>query len=165
MITATYEFSGNWQALMAGFDRAQEIVADELYRFMVEADQFLEREAKDRMPTASGIGRASMFSSEQKLPYGAIGVTGSPLPHVAFVELGTRPHFPPIEPLQDWVRLKFGVPESQTYGIALAIARKIAARGTLAVGMYHRAFAAGKPMLERMVGEARDRVVARLAGP
>lgn len=158
------EITRDWQVAIDAMERMPQVASDELYAALVEADQFLEREAKERMPTATGVGRASIFSQEQKLPTGALGVVGSPLPHLVYVELGTRPHFPPIQPLQDWVRVKFGVPEDQSYGIALAIARKIAQRGTLGVGMFHQALAHGKPTLDRIFQRARDRIAAKLTG-
>ena len=33
-------------------------------------------------------------------------VVGSPVEYGTFVELGTRPHFPPYEPIRQWVELK-----------------------------------------------------------
>jgi hypothetical protein len=41
------------------------------------------------------------------------------------VEYGTRPHFPPVEPLEDWAR-RHGMPP----GTGFLIARKIAKYGT-----------------------------------
>lgn len=152
-------------SLQAAWDQAPQIVGEELLRGMREADALLEREVKDAMPTASGLSRASIFSRETRLPEGALGVVGSALPHVAYVELGTRPHFPPVEALEDWVRQKFGYTrDAQVHGAALAIARKIAARGTLGVGMFHRSFARLESTLDRIFTAARNRVAARLAG-
>ena len=42
-----------------------------------------------------------------------------------YVEFGTRPHFPPIEPLEEWAR-RHGMPP----GTGFLIARKIARYGT-----------------------------------
>jgi hypothetical protein len=51
-------------------------------------------------------------------------------PHAPFMEFGTRPHFPPIGPLAEWVYRK-GIADSEEEAeqIALAIARKIAKEG------------------------------------
>ncbi len=124
----------------------------------------LERETKDLTPTATGLSRNSIFSQEQTFAAGVLGVVGTAQLHVAYVELGTKPHFPPIEPLRDWVRVKFGLPDKDTYGPALAIARKIAARGTLGVGMFHRAFARNRAAVAAMFEAARNRIAARLGG-
>lgn len=153
-----------WQELDAAFRRAPDIVREELRAAVTEADQLLEREVKDLTPTASGISRASIFSREQILPDGGIGVVGTSQPHVAYVELGTRPHFPPVEALEDWVRTKLAVPEKRVHGVAYLIARKIAARGTLGVGMFHRTWARQQGAVARRFALARDRIVLRMAG-
>lgn len=142
-----------------------EITQAELHRAMFEATVLLEREVKDATPTATGLTRASIGSFVTDVPDGLLGVVGSAQPHVEYVELGTRPHFPPLEPIQDWVRVKFGISEeSEIEAAALAIARKIAARGTLGVGMFHRTWARLGPQVETLFSRARDRIAARMAG-
>jgi len=42
-----------------------------------------------------------------------------------YVEFGTRPHFPPLEPIKDWARRVIG-----DEGVAFPIARKISREGT-----------------------------------
>lgn len=153
-----------WTQLDAAFRQAPEIVRQELLAAVTEADQLLEREVKDKTPTATGGSRASIFSREQALDAGAIGVVGSAQPHIAYVELGTKPHFPPVEALEDWVRVKLGISdEKKIHGVAMAIARKIAVRGTLGVGMFHRTWAQQLPAVVAMFERARDRIVARMA--
>jgi len=154
-----------WQALDAAWRQAPEMVREELLAAVTEADQLLEREVKDKTPTATGVSRASIFSREQALESGAIGVVGTALPHVAYVELGTKPHFPPVEALEDWVRAKLRISdEKKIHGVALAIARKIAVRGTLGVGMFHRTWAQQQAGVLRIFAAAQIRIAARLAG-
>lgn len=51
-------------------------------------------------------------------------------PHAPFMEYGTRPHFPPLAPIKQWVWRKFDVAtEEEAEEIALAICRKIAHHG------------------------------------
>lgn len=154
-----------WAALDADFRRAPDIVREEMLKAVTEADQLLEREVKDLTPTATGMSRAGIFSQEQPLPDGAIGVVGTAQPHMVYVELGTLPHFPPVEPLEDWVRVKLGISdEKEVHSVAYRIARKIAARGTLAVGMFNRTWARQETAVVRIFEAARDRIAARLAG-
>lgn len=55
----------------------------------------------------------------------------SPLNYAAPVELGTKPHFPPLEPLKDWVRVKFALhTDEQVESAARAVQRKIGFHGT-----------------------------------
>lgn len=153
-----------WAELDTAFRRAPEIVREELLAAVTESDQLLEREVKDRMPTASGVSRASIFSREQVLGDGGIGVVGSAQPHIVYVELGTKPHFPPVAALEDWVRQKLAVPENRVHGVAYAIARKIARHGTKPVGMFGNTWAQQRDAVVRRFALARDRIVARTAG-
>ena len=137
-------------------------LTDELLTAMTEVDALLQREVAENTPTAFGTLRSSIFSEERIQGDGVLGVVGSPLEHAVYVELGTKPHFPPLEPLEDWVRVKFGLTDdAQVKGAALAIARKIAARGTLAVGMFNRTFRYYQPQIERRFEQAVQRAVDR----
>jgi hypothetical protein len=44
------------------------------------------------------------------------------LNYAPFVEFGTRPHFPPLEPIREWCR-RHSIPEEAAYAIALKISR------------------------------------------
>lgn len=51
-------------------------------------------------------------------------------PHAPFMEYGTRPHFPPLEPLAEWAYQKgLADSEEEAQAVALGVARKIAAKG------------------------------------
>lgn len=170
--------------LQRAFERAPQLVAEEMLRAMAEADLLLQREAQELTPVGVGGGgglRGSITRREEPLSGGRIlGVVGSPLSYAAAVELGTRPHMPPIEPLIDWVRQKLpagqrvsiktrrstitkeGAGEAER--IARAIQWKIAHYGTPAVGMFHRALAANRAQIARIFGAARERIAQRLGG-
>jgi hypothetical protein len=61
------------------------------------------------------------------------------------VELGTRPHFPPVDALMDWVKVKLGISSpTEARRVAFLVARKIAARGTQGAFMFRDAFNAGR---------------------
>lgn len=55
------------------------------------------------------------------------GIVGVGEKYGLFVEGGTRPHFPPVAPLERWAQTKLG-----QSGLGFVIARKIAQRGTKA---------------------------------
>lgn len=152
-----------WTQLNAALVRSPDIVREEMLAAVTEADQLLEREVKDLTPTATGQSRASIFSREQSLPDGAIGVVGTTQPSVVYVELGTRPHFPPIQALEDWVRVKLGISdEKRIHGVAYLVARKIAARGTLGVGMFHRTISRQRDAVQRIFDRGLARIAARM---
>jgi hypothetical protein len=52
------------------------------------------------------------------------------LVHNSFVEYGTEPHFPPIEPLVRWAHLKLGLGDKEAKKAAWGIAKTIAKEGT-----------------------------------
>jgi hypothetical protein len=104
------------QELEAQLARNPAVVLEELEAAATEADLLLEREVKENMPTAHGTLRASVFHEEQVNDEGVIGLVGTPLTIVP-VELGSRPH-PPIEPLIDWVKVKFGPGDRAARGAA-----------------------------------------------
>ena len=102
----------------------------ELTRALLEATALLVRAVKLAAPTPPPLTRASIGSFITEIPDGLLGVVGSAQPHVEYVELGTRPHFPPLEPIQDWVRVKFGISEqSEVEAAARAIALTPAGEG------------------------------------
>ena len=52
-------------------------------------------------------------------------------PHGIFVHEGTRPHYPPFQPIREWVSRKLGVKENPAqYLISRAIVQKIGKKGT-----------------------------------
>ncbi len=82
--------------------------------------------------------------------------------YAEYVETGTRPHMPPVKALLLWVKLKFGAQdEKSALGIAWAVAKTIAKRGTQGHWMFARAFRRLEPMLqgilERGIGGALER--------
>lgn len=50
-------------------------------------------------------------------------------PHASYMDLGTRPFWPPFQPLFDWAKRKFGASDSEARRIAFLVRRKIATYG------------------------------------
>jgi hypothetical protein len=120
----------------------------------VELVAFLEGETKRRTPVGvTEAARGSIAGSVRRgVPVGRgveLGTLGSPLLHVLVVDRGRKPggRPPPVkawtgneEALDLWVRRKLKVTdEKEAVGVALAIARRVAARGTKGVRMFERA--------------------------
>lgn len=150
-------------ALQQGFARAPEYTRSELLAAMTEGTQLLEREVKDDMPAVSGLTRASVFSDAFSTPAGVLGVVGSASVAAAAVELGTKPHMPPVAPLEAWVHEKLGIAGPQARGVAFAIARKIASRGTKGQHHFSGVLALQLGALTRLFEGAAQRVAAHLA--
>ena len=164
MIDARIEVSG-LDALAAAFQRAPDIAADEMVTAVLEASLLLEREVKERTPTAGGTTRESIAAQEPRiLADRVVGEVASPLPHIAAVELGTRPHRPPVQPLADWAKLKFGADDAEATRIGHAVAAKIAARGTEGAFMFRDGLAANEAQVRDIVARGAARAAGRLAG-
>jgi len=154
---------GGAEQVAAAFAQAPDIAREELLRAVTEADSLLEREVREATPTAHGLLRAGMFHTEQVSESGVIGVVGSPLNYAEPVELGTRPHFPPIEPLIDWVKVKLGVPEKEARGVAFLVARKIARSGTKGAFMFSKTLKAQEAAVGAIFHAALARIAERIA--
>lgn len=154
----------NVAQVRAMFAASPQMAQEELLAAMTAVTLHLQREVAERTPTAYGTLRQSVFAEQRIEPDGVLGIVGSAIQYAPYVELGTRPHFPPIEPLKDWVRKKFALAEEeQVEAAAWSIARKIAARGTLAVGMFHLAASANEAQIEARFVRAGERLAARMA--
>jgi hypothetical protein len=115
----------------AGLARAPELTQRLLLGTMTEATMLLEREVKEEVPRgATGLTAASITSDAWVVPAGVLGVVGSSQPALGFVELGTKPHMPPVKALIPWVRAVLGLSAKEAPSVAFLIARKIAKRGT-----------------------------------
>jgi hypothetical protein len=150
--------------LAQAWREAPELVADELAKGVLEAELLLEREAKEGTPTATGLLRESIAAQQpRRLADQVLGVVGTSLAYAAPVELGTKPHFPPIPPLADWARVKLGIPADQAEHVGFLIARKIARTGTKGALMFTKALQSNAAQIERIIAQAGERIAARLA--
>ncbi len=165
-----YDISGD-EALIGQWAQAPQIVQEEMNAAMAEVTALLEREVKEKTPSSAPSGdlggasglKGSIISEQSVGPEGVIGMVGSPRAYAIPVELGTKPHWAPIQPLKDWVRVKFNVSEEkEVNSIAYAIQGGIAQHGTRAFGMFHRTFAHRAHDIEARFAQARDRIVQRL---
>ena len=166
--------------LDALWQQAPDITSEVLEAVTREATEFLAGEVQDLTPIgASGGGggglRDSIRAQEPEiLANNVLGVVGSDSEWAVPVELGTKPHFPPVEPLIDWVRqspkgqdflteLRKSEPNAKPAYAAFLIARKISWKGTKPVMMFHRAFAASEEQIKNKYSNATTRIVERLS--
>lgn len=113
-------------------------------------------------PVNTGALRASLGSFVWTGPDWVRGAVGSPVAYAPYVEYGTRPHWPPLAPLEAWARRKFTLGSGaeatkEARSIARRVAFAISKRGTKAARMLRHAFARAGPQLPRYVGQAVDR--------
>ena len=151
-------------ALERGYAQAPEVTRRELLAAMTQGTQLVEREVKDGMPRVTGLTAASVASDAFSSPVGVIGTVGSSQPSATFLELGTKPHMPPVEALVPWVKAVLGVEPKRARSVAYLVARKIARKGTKAQKPFDKAIAATEGQVLRMFEDAAGRVAVHLAG-
>lgn len=105
--------------------------------------RLLDETALRIQATARSNVRVDTGTLRRSIRIGGVGLTrtvtagGRDGPYAVFVEFGTRAHFPPLDPLVNWVRrnrVKLGLggqlDMAKIRSVAFAIARAIGRRGT-----------------------------------
>lgn len=153
--------------LARAFRESPEIVTEELTRATWESELLLERETKENTPVGIGGGGGLKGSIAARDPIvladTVIGMVGTPLDYAVPVELGTKPHMPPIQPLADWAEHKLNVEPGRARQVGYLIARKIALKGTQGAHMFERAFTANETQVQMIYAAARGRIAERVA--
>lgn len=151
-------------AVISGWEKAPQMMADELAKFAEGAALFMQGEIQERTPAAAGLLKQSFIASDAaRLSDGVIATVGTSLNYAVPVELGTKPHMPPVQAIADWVKVKLGIGGPAGEKIAWAIARKISKVGTKGAHMVQKAFDAGKPEVERQFAATIERIKNNLA--
>ena len=91
---------------------------------MRDATLVVVRAARQNAPVDTGRLRASIMPEVVQRDKVVMGIVGSPVVYAPYMELGTRPHWPPLKALEVWAR-RHGT-------VAFVIARAIAKKGTRA---------------------------------
>lgn len=115
-----------------------------------------------RTPFAFGFLRNSFMQKVFKRGRDIIGQVRSTSPYAWPVEEGSKPHFPPIAPIELWVRRKLQVKENAK-AIAFMIARKISIHGTKAVHMVRDTFREKQRPIESNYKQALSNITQRIA--
>lgn len=154
--------------LAKAWKRAPDIVLDELEKAISVSTGMLHAEIIDNTPVGAsgGSGAGLSGSISYVISRGAAdvtGVVGTPNPYAVPVEMGTKPHMPPLEPIIAWVQAKLGIEgEEEAEGIAQRIAWKIKAHGTEGQFMFRDSLDRLRPDIERSLTKAAETVLQRL---
>lgn len=150
--------------LRRAFEQAPDVAVDEL-RLAIESLVIdLAGLAATRWPKVTRNSAQSILPSVSVTPLGVLGLVGSPKSEVTFVELGTKPHWAPIRPLQEWVEKKFGISGGHAWAVAKVIQRNIAARGTQGKRIFEQVLQANQSVIQLTLDAAVARIVVRLQG-
>ena len=91
------------------------------------------------------------------------GILGTPLAHGEPVEMGTKPHFPPIGPIQFWVQQKLHIEgEKESRSVAFLIARAISKRGTKPRKMFSTGFDENEAAVRRILNGIPADIIRRV---
>jgi len=134
---------------------------------LTEALMLLERAIVMKTPYGAGPIhlRDSVHSKARTVGTKVYGVVGTPLEHGLPVEHGTKPHFPPIGPIQHWVQYKLHIQdETASRAAAYAISRAISRRGTKGAHMFEESFEDHEATVIRILEEIPADIIARVSG-
>lgn len=155
----------NAAQISAAFGRAPAMVLDELETTMGNITAYLARESMENTPTAAGTLRSAWITRVDVIAQldAVYGRVTNPLPHALPVELGTKPHFPPLAPLINWAEQKLHLYGEEAEAAARGIQRKIGRYGSPGMGMAHYALADGRSTIAAEFQECAQRIKVRLA--
>lgn len=155
-------------AQLADFwQRAPDITRTRIEQAMVVVDTQLQATLKQDLPRGAGgsAGLAgSIATEEHAFNDNVIGMVFSPEPYAAYIETGTRPHWAPIQPILDWVKVKFGLVDVAAKDRAYAIRGAIAKRGTKANPVWQNTWNNAQPSISETFSAAMQQIAADLAG-
>jgi hypothetical protein len=132
-----------------------------------EALMLLEAAVKKATPYGAGPIhlRDSETSAVKVRGSKVVGVTGTPLEHGEPVESGTKPHFPPLGPIQFWVERKLGIyDEKQAKSVAFLVARAISKRGTKGAQMFKNTMKDNEAKVLAILNEIPREIIRRVKG-
>lgn len=116
-----------------------------ILRAYQRATLLVQRTAKQLAPVDTGQLRASITPDVRQSWNRVQGVVGTNVVHGPFMELGTRPHWPPLAALATWAR-RHGT-------TAFVVARAIARKGLKARRYLQRAVEQNATAIQNIIGD------------
>jgi len=152
--------------LLAG--KAPEIIQKDLAAAMEKALDLLIRGVKKRTPRGVS-GPAGLAASIQKETVGRgtplmKGIVGTACKYGEPVESGTKPHFPPVDPIRYWVERKLHITGKEALSVAYAIATIMARSSRLGVHMFEKTSDENEVQVRQIFEEAGLIIVRHMEG-
>lgn len=140
--------------LQAKLERAgRDLHGEPIIAAMRESTLWVQRDAKLNAPVDTGRLRASITPEVRTEALQVLGVVGSNVEYAPYMELGTKPHWPPLGALEVWAR-RHGM-------IAFVVARAIAERGLKPRKFLQNAFEKNKDRIQRRLERAVKEIAER----
>jgi len=144
---------------------AAKVVHEELDRAANASVMHLKGQILPLVPVNVGMLRQGVLTEVTGEGVSLVGRVFDPVSYALPVELGSRPHWPPIAPIALWVRRKLGISdEREARSVAFLIARKISRVGSKPRLFFKRGFDSGKGRCVSFFHTANARIVSRLTG-
>lgn len=151
------------ETISRAFTAFPSMVVREMETAMGSALGYLQHEVADLGPKNAGLLAQNWSPTVQSSDAMVVGVLRNSLSYAIPVELGTKPHFPPVDAIQNWVEVKLHLYGAEAEEAARSIAWKIAHYGTKGHFMAHRALADGKETIADEFRAAAARIVTNMA--
>ena len=155
------------------------IMNEEVRAHLTWASKQLEASVAKLTPVNTGATRGSVFSQVRGVAQGhGEAIVSMPVEHAEALEMGSKPHWPPMAPIELWVAQKFRdkggsiratvkqsgrSKQSGIRSMAFLVARAISRRGTRAYRMFAKSVASLSPAIEARWKDTVDRIAKRLS--
>ncbi len=168
--------------------KREAILKDAISVYLTHSSKQLERAIAEKIPVNTGATRGALFSQIRGVSQGrGEAIVSLPVEHAEALESGSRPHWPPMAPIELWVRQRFrdkggsiraavtsrqpkrsrlsaaARQERAIRSLAFLVARKIAQRGTKAIKMFSRSVTELQPEIDRRWVETVTHIARRLS--
>lgn len=131
---------------------AQDLSGEPVARSMKTATLYITADAKRLSVVDTGRLRSSISPAVEVAGKRVLGIVGSNVKYAPFVEMGTKPHYPPLAALEKW---------ANRHGIsAYLVQRAIGKRGTKARPFLKPAFEANVQRIINLIGQTVSRIVS-----
>lgn len=148
------EIRGLREATQALLKVAEGLTGPTMIDGIRRATALVLRDAKKNVPVDTGQLKSSLIADVRVGSLGSkkvTGVVGSNKSYAPYVEMGTKPHWPPLRAVETWAR---------RHGISpFLVARSIATKGTKATKFLQNSFDNNRDTIKDIIGRAVSSVV------
>lgn len=146
-------------------DKYPDISATVQREKVTEAALLLERAIKLLTPEGAGPIhlRDTIFHKIEQRGVSVRGLISTPASYGESVEMGTRPHFPPVAPIRFWVEKKLRLAGAEAKSVAFLIARAISKRGTKGAKMFQQGVEKNEAAVMAILNRIPEEIIRRIA--
>lgn len=138
---------------LKALDRLEEIFDGEIKKAMFRTGEVVTNDAKKNFvknkSVDTGEGLASIGHEEVAKADEVVSIVGAGAKHMKYPETGTRPHWPPPEPIRRWAKRKLGNEK-----LGFLVSRKISQKGTPAKPYLYPALQSNLKKIQDMIIKA-----------